>query len=176
MNKIKPFNDNIIFMDAEFSSIDPNTGEIISMGMIKPKGEELYLEIEYNPDSLDKWVKKNVAPSLSGKTVNKSQAKKLIENFIGDNEPYIITYIGQFDTVFYWKLFGIPKDKPTYRYWFPIDFASLLFFYNINPKNYLTKQESLGNISASGAKKHNALYDARLLREAYYQLINRPNN
>lgn len=176
MSKIKPFSDNIIFMDAEFSSIDPNTGEIISIGMIKPEGEELYLEIEYNPDLLDEWVKKNVVPSLSGNTINKDQARKLIKNFIGDNEPYVITYIGQFDTVFYWKLFGIPKDKPTYRHWFPIDFASLLFFHNIEPKDYLKKQERLSHINASGAKTHNALYDARLLKEAYYQLIDQLNN
>ena len=40
-----PFSNNVIFYDAEFSNVDPYTGELLSIGMVKVSGEELYLEL-----------------------------------------------------------------------------------------------------------------------------------
>jgi hypothetical protein len=45
--KFYPYTDNLIFYDSEFSSLDPYEGEILSIGMVKPNGQELYLELEY---------------------------------------------------------------------------------------------------------------------------------
>ena len=36
------FFDNIIFFDTEFSNIDSEIGELMSIGLVKPNGEELY--------------------------------------------------------------------------------------------------------------------------------------
>ena len=45
---MKSFSDNIIFLDAEFSTLDPYEGEILSIGLVKLNGDNLYLELEYN--------------------------------------------------------------------------------------------------------------------------------
>jgi len=45
--KFNPFSKNIIFLDTEFSSLDPYKGEMLSIGLAKLDGSELYLELEY---------------------------------------------------------------------------------------------------------------------------------
>lgn len=47
----------IIFLDTEFSSLDPYKGKILSIGMVKDNGTEFYIEIEYDGEVSD-WVRK----------------------------------------------------------------------------------------------------------------------
>src|SRR4030066_1628453 len=47
LKNMKPFSDNIVFLDTEFSSLDPYKGEILSIGLVKMNGDGLYLELEY---------------------------------------------------------------------------------------------------------------------------------
>lgn len=159
---IKPFSDNLIFMDAEFSTIQPDRGEIISIALIKQSGEELYLELEYDPATIDDWVKENVLPKLTGPVVNRASAWQRLNDFIGVNHPYVVSYINHFDVVFYWKTFWQFKERPTYDYWFPLDLATLLFFSGIDPRGYLHRTTE---------DQHNALTDARLLKESYEKLL-----
>jgi len=159
---IKPFSDNLLFMDAEFSTIDPSTGEIISIAFIKPTGEELYLEIEHDPNTLDDWVKENIIPHFTGNLVSKAEAKQQIDDFIGHDHPYVVSYINHFDVVFYWRTFGLPDILPTYDYWFPLDLATLIFFSGIDPRKYLHRRTK---------DQHNALTDAQLLKESYEKLL-----
>jgi hypothetical protein len=56
---------NLIFFDSEFSSNDPVTGEILSLALIKPTGEELYLELEFSGD-VSSFVRSHVLPYLTG--------------------------------------------------------------------------------------------------------------
>lgn len=164
---IKPFSNNLIFMDAEFSTIDPSKGEIISIAFIKPGGEELYLEIEHDPATLDDWVKENIVPHFTGNFVGKAEAKQQIDAFIGHDHPYVISYINHFDVVFYWRTFGLPEILPTYDQWFPLDLATLLFFNGIDPRHYGPKRET---------DSHNALGDARRLQASYTQLLGEINS
>jgi len=58
--KLQPFEQkNIVFLDTEFTDLDPYKGEILSIGMVKLSGEELYIELEYKGESSD-WVKKHI--------------------------------------------------------------------------------------------------------------------
>ena len=78
---MKPFSDNIIFLDTEFSSLDPYKGEILSMGLVKIDGEELYLELEYDGE-VDEWVKENIIPNLRESKMSRGEAIKRIKNKI----------------------------------------------------------------------------------------------
>jgi hypothetical protein len=40
---VTPYSDNIVFVDTEFSGLEHYLGELISIGLVKPGGEELYL-------------------------------------------------------------------------------------------------------------------------------------
>ncbi|MBN2585488.1 hypothetical protein JXA59_02465 [Patescibacteria group bacterium] len=159
---IKPFSSNLLFMDAEFSTINPAVGEIISIALIKPTGEELYLEIEHDPNTLDDWVKENVIPKFTGPLVSRAAAWEKLNEFIGPNHPYVVSYINHFDVVFFWKTFGMPKDRPTYDYWFPLDMATLLFFSGVDPRGYIHQPI---------IDQHNALTDTRLLKAGYEKLL-----
>ncbi len=168
--KFNPYSENIIFFDTEFSSLDPYIGEILSVGMVKLNGEELYLELEYGGEVND-WVKENILPALGNIKVSRVEAVKQISKFIGKNKPYLVAYVNQFDIVYLRKLMG-HGDKP--YHWLPIDFASILFGLGINPEAYFSddKENFLKQIGidASKYKIHNALDDAKLLREVYLKM------
>lgn len=164
---IKPLSDDIIFMDTEFSSLNPYKGEILSIGLVKLNGEGLYLELEYNGE-VDEWVAENIIPFLKSSKVSRQEAVLKIKNFIGDKKPFMISYVNQFDAIYWYKLFGVDNNP---CYWIPIDFASVLFGLGIVPASYYHGDKNnffkaIG-INASKYKQHNALDDARLLREVY---------
>lgn len=172
---MKPFSENIIFFDTEFSTNDRKTSELLSIAMVKFGGEQLYIELEYNGKVSD-WVKENVLPSLKQKKVSKQKAVQLIKEFIGENKPYLVSYVNVFDMVYFYDLFGLIDDTPIA--WPPIDFASLMFALGINPEEYgdfkAVRKNTIFNklkIDLSDYQLHNALDDARLLQKVYLELI-----
>lgn len=171
--KFKPYSKNIIFFDTEFSSLDPYKGEILSIGLVKLSGEELYLELEYQ-GKVDPWVKKNILPTLKGPKVSRREAVKMIKKFVGSKKPFVVTYVNQFDIVYTHKLFESQDIHDLPFFWLPIDFASILFGLGLNPEAYFPKDKEnffpeIG-INASKYKLHNVLDDARLLREVYLKM------
>ncbi len=166
----KPFSDNVIFIDTEFSSLDPYKGEILSIGLVKPNGEELYVELEYEGE-VDEWVKDNIIPALTEPKLSREVAVRKVNAFIGTAEPYMVGYVNQFDTVYASKLCQTDSDP---LYWLPVDFASMLFAFGINPESYNWKNKDnfykeIGIVPGK-YRKHHALDDARLLREVYLKL------
>ncbi|MCK5416538.1 3'-5' exoribonuclease [Candidatus Parcubacteria bacterium] len=169
---LKPFSKNIVFLDTEFSSLDIKKGEILSLGIIKYNGEKLYLEFEFNGE-IDEWPRKNILPYLTEDKISKEQAKKQIEKFIGQEKLYVVAYVNQFDMIYLYKQFGLEYCNDIFN-WIPIDFASILFSLNINPNSLVNREQSFFNefdIDLSKYEQHNALDDAKLLREVYMKLI-----
>ncbi len=167
---MKPFSHNIIFLDTEFSTLDPYKGEILSIGLVKLNGEELYLELEYDGETND-WVRENILPTLTGDKVSREEAVSKIKKFVGDQKPYAVGFVNQFDTLYVYKLFGTDKHP---FYWLPIDFASILFGNGIDPEKNLVEDNEVAKklgIDVSKYKKHNALDDAKLLREVYLKFF-----
>ena len=85
--------------------------------------------------------------------------------------PYIVANVNQYDVIYSYKLFGKGKEP---FYWLPIDFASILFGMGINQESYYPDDKKnffkkIG-INASKYKRHNALDDARLLRDVYLKM------
>lgn len=168
---MKPFSDNIIFLDTEFSSLNPYKGEILSIGLVKMNGEELYLELDYDGE-VDDWVKENVIPLLTQEKISRAAAIEKIEQFVDDTEPYLTGYVNQFDAVYLYKLLG-SKNNPFH--WIPIDFASILFTLGISPGRYNWEDkdnfyQEIG-VDHNKYRKHHALDDAKLLREVYLKFL-----
>ena len=61
---MKPYSDRIIFFDTEFTDLNAKTGELLSIGLIKYNGEELYLELE-STATPHPWVVEHVLPFLN---------------------------------------------------------------------------------------------------------------
>ncbi len=171
--KFHPFSKNIVFLDTEFSSLDPYKGEILSIALVKLNGDELYLELEYN-GPIDPWVKRHIIPTLKSVKVSRKKAVQLIKQFVGKDKPYLISYVNQYDVIYTYKLFGNLKTTPFY--WLPIDFASILFGMGINPDTNTPKDKEsfykrIGVDTTKFKHTHNALDDARLLREVYLRMV-----
>ncbi len=161
----------IIFLDTEFSSLNPNKGEILSIGLVKEDGEELYLELEYEGE-VDEWPQKNILPTLKDKKVSREEAKRRIREFVGPDEPIAMASVNQFDMLYLYKLFTV-DDCPFL--WLPLDFASIFYALGYNPLEDCEAQKlsSLFGIDAGKYRQHHALDDARLLREIYLRLRDR---
>ena len=168
---MKFFSDNVVFMDTEFSSLNPYRGEILSVGLVKLNGEELYLELEYDGE-VDEWVEENILPTLKKPKVTREEARQKIKEFIGKDKPFMISYVNQFDAIYWYKLFGVDNNP---CYWIPIDFASILFSLGIDPTSYYHGDknnffEKIG-VDYSNYTQHYALDDAKLLREVYLKFL-----
>lgn len=171
----QPFSENVIFYDAEFTSLNPYEGEILSVGMVKMSGETLYVEVEYAGE-VHEWVKNRVLPYLQGRAVSREEAVRQIREFMGEKKPYLVSYVNQYDAVFLYKLFGVQNNTrdEVPQHWIPIDFASIAFGYGVNPEKFrhdnFPFMEKLGvNIEAS--QKHFALDDALILKKIYFRFF-----
>ncbi len=165
----KPHSDNIIFFDTEFTDLDIRVGELLSIGMVKPTGQELYVELEYTGKP-HPWVEKNVIPYLTGNKIYKDDVIRQIKEFVGDDKPFMMAYVNQFDAVYWYDFFGSAKEHPFY--WIPIDFASIMFSAGYDPSSMGSDKffKEL-DIDKSSYSQHNALDDAKLLKETYLKFI-----
>lgn len=169
----KPFSDNLIFFDTEFSGLNPYTGEILSIGMVKMSGEELYLEIEHAGEASE-WVKTKILPNLTEPKVSRIEAREKILAFAGDKKPFLVSYVAEYDALFLYKLLGVNdargnRDLP--YHWIVLDFASMLFLLGKDPTDFPSESKhalarEMG-IDPAKYRLHHALDDARLLREVY---------
>lgn len=159
----------IVFFDTEFTHLDHKKGELLSIGLIDEQGRDLYLELEHGPpDTMHPWVVEHVLPYLTGETITRDTACEKIRSFMSEvgESPYLMAYVNQFDAIYWYELFGDPKDHPAF--WIPLDFASILFAHGFHPESMrdATFFTRIG-IDEKVYQKHNALDDARLLRDVY---------
>ena len=170
MGIMKPFSDNIVFVDTEFSDLDPYTGEILSIALVKLSGDSLYLELEYDGD-VHPWVKDNILPTLMLPKVSREDAKTQIVEFVGEDRPFLVAFVPQYDMVYLIKLFGV-GNVPFHM--MAIDFASMLFAEGIDPDrmreaNSIQFLRDLG-LNPDNYRRHFALDDARMLKDTYLEM------
>ena len=134
---MKLYSDNLVFFDTEFSDLDPYKGEILSIGMVKMNGDELYLELEYEGELSD-WVKERVIPVLSEEKVSRDEACKKVRAFCAEPKPIPVALVPQYDMVYLSKLFGW-ENLPVH--WYAVDFASILFANGVDPEDYLERND-----------------------------------
>ncbi len=171
---LKPYEtENIIFIDTEFTDLDPYKGEILSVGIVKLSGEELYVELEQTTES-SKWVKKNIIKTLDGPKLTREQANRQIREFLGASMPYAVGFVDNYDVIYLTKIFG--AGKLPFR-WTTIDFASVLFAIGVNPVKFQQDNEGAKSfykklgIDTKKYRHHHALDDARILREVWLKLV-----
>jgi len=168
--KVRAYSGNVIFMDGEFTGLFSDGTEFLSIGLIKPDGEELYLELsEYDESKINDWTRENVLPYLtSDEKVTKDEARERIREFVGKGKPFLLADANQFDWMGICGLFGV-YDQP-FNY-LPIDFVTILFANGVDPDIDRRQLAKSFGIDVSGYRKHNALDDARVLKETYEKII-----
>jgi len=185
-----------IFFDTEFTGLHKNT-TLISIGLVSEDGRQFYAELtDYNAEQCDIWIIDNVLKNLityydyDSKEENK---EKYIPNFHFGNKQNIaislknwfkqfdyielVSDVAHYDFVLFIDLFGTAFDLPE---------NVCPSCYDINQdiaRKYSISQQEAFNKSREDilfqaykeniikGEKHNALYDAKVIRELY-QIFN----
>lgn len=146
------------FYDTEFIE-DGKTIDLISIAIVAEDGREfLAHSSEYEISKASEWVKKNVLPYVADiEPISRQQIKDKLLTFIGEDKPEFWAYYADYDHVALCQLFGTMMDLPSHFPMYTRDLKQLLDD-NGNPKMLKPKDE------------HNALADARWVRDVYQKL------
>ncbi len=142
------------FLDTEYNGTG---GALLSLALVPDDGEELYLKIATD-EPIVEWVEKHVMPyldmvphQLAWPCVNRAQAADAIERYLRhDDDPEIVADWPEDVAQFCNLMMTEPGDM--------IDVRHVTF--RLHPlSNFST--------AANSEVPHNALHDARALREHY---------
>lgn len=178
-----------VFFDTEFTGLHQNT-TLISIGLIDEHGRTFYAEFtDYDKKQVDGWIQDNVIDKLtvihSGSVqsiLDSGEGVDLVNSFAG-RTPYIrerlAEWLSAYDTVEMWSdclaydwmlfnsIFGTAFDIPKNVYYIPFDICTVFQLQGIDPD---INREAFAAISRE-PQKHNALWDARVIRACYYKLM-----
>lgn len=189
-----------LFFDTEFTGLHKET-TLISIGIISEDGKTFYAELnDYDKTQIDSWLKNNVIDNLIIEKPLPGEEEYYVasrneDNLIGNSlyESYSIRlrgskktiakelkiWLGQFDSVEMWSdclaydwvlfndLFGNAFGIPNNVNYIPFDICTLFKIKGIDPD--ISREMFIGN-SVKG-QKHNALYDAEVIKACYHKLM-----
>ena len=174
-------NSTLVMLDLEFTGLHQYTTPI-SIGAVAMDGNSFYGEFtDYDVNQVDDWIGENVIPHLL--MTNPSLAISADVGVIGTQEEVafaLLEWLSQYDSVELWgdlkdydmvlfnQLFGGAMNKPINVYYISYDICTLFKVKGIDPD--ISREEFISN-SVQGTK-HNALYDARVIKACYEKLIN----
>ena len=146
------------YLDTEFNGFG---GALLSLALVPEDGEEFYVTL-ICPDPLHKWVERNVMPFLDHVPVGliaprmgrREAADSLSAYLAADPEPEIIADWPEDFTLFCALLMTGPGDMV-----------------RVPPLTLRLIPLPGFSTSANSAVPHNALHDARSLREHYLSLL-----
>jgi hypothetical protein len=140
------------FLDSEYNGWG---GALLSLALVPEDGEELYLTLDWT-GPLEQWVERNVIPYLdtvpdalvSGRLSRADAARSIAHYLAGDPDPLIVADWPE-DIAYFNALLvtgpGIMAEVPPLRF----QFVPLFGF----------------STAANSKVPHNALHDARALRD-----------
>lgn len=173
-----------LFFDTEFTGLHKNT-TLISIGIIAENGKTFYAEFtDYDQKQIDEWLQDNVISLL---TIDKDSIGKFgdDENWIvrGDTKCvkyYLEQWLSQFEIAVFWSdclsydwvlfnhIFGHAFSLPENVYYIPFDICTLFEYKGIDAD---ISREIYSEINDKEILKHNALYDAKIIKLCYEKLV-----
>ena len=159
-----------IFFDTEFTGLHQNT-TLISIGIVDENERTFYAELsDYDKTQCDSWINDNVVNNLTGKNVvSKIKLKeRLIEWLSKYDDVEVWSDCLSYDWVLFNQIFGHAFDIPKHVYYIPFDICTLFKIKWIDPD--INREEFCGLIE--NTEKHNALWDAKVIKACYDKLIN----
>lgn len=183
----------LIFFDTEFTGLHKNTN-LISIGCVDENGRTFYAELsDYDRSQCNDWIKENVIANLRFKNpspmLKYNEGNTVVEvkgdkDYVGfmlrqwlqyyfDEPIQFVSDVCHYDMVLLIDLFGtafdLPENVSASCHDINQDIAN---YYGISEKEAFDKnREDMLDVAIDG-KKHNALYDAEVIRWIYAQVIN----
>jgi hypothetical protein len=173
-----------VFFDTEFTGLHQNT-TLISIGLIAETGETFYGEFtDYDESQINDWIRENVIDNLelSGNESHGREPKAIrIEGTTEEIKKALIEWFAQFEKVEIWsdclsydwvlfcQLFGHAFNIPSNIFYIPYDICTLMKCKGIDPD--VNREQFTGADSDQSAKKHNAMWDAKVIKMCYDKLV-----
>jgi len=170
-----------IFFDTEFTGLHQNT-TLISIGLISEDNRTFYAEfIDYDKSQVDNWIEKNVISNLlinfpldterscfemRGNT--KSVKKELETWFLEFDQVELWSDCLAYDWVLFNQIWGHAFNIPKNVYYIPFDICTMFKLKGIDPN---INREEFAEMTTD-AQKHNALWDAKVIKACYQKLQN----
>jgi hypothetical protein len=158
-----------IFFDTEFTGLHQNT-TLISIGLIDEHDRTFYAELDdYDESQCDEWIKENVISNLIGENVmSKFHLRTKLGNWFHEYDKVEIwSDCLSYDWVLFNDIFGSAFDIPDNVYYIPFDICTLMKIKGIDPD--INREEFIG--AKKGIIKHNALWDAKVIKACYQKLM-----
>ncbi len=185
-----------IFFDTEFTGLHQGT-TLISIGLVSECGKTFYAELtDYDKTQIDEWLQKNVIDNLmfndlpdSGigsedkdgnihvKAKSNSVKEKLTKWLSKFEHVEMWSDCLSYDWVLFCQIFGHAFNIPKNVYYIPFDICTMFKVFGVDPD--VNREEFVDHmVEVSSAehwggrpKKHNALWDAYVIRQCYEVLV-----
>lgn len=181
-----------VFFDTEFTGLHKNT-TLVSIGLVVESGPTFYAELgDFDYSQVNKWIQKNVIDNLRfhGKgekgwcncSTQDAKTLKAATEVYGHSSfvaGCLAEWLGRFHQVEMWSdclaydwvlfchLWGHAFAIPDNIYYIPLDICTLFKMRGIDPD--INREEFAG--MTEDALKHNALWDARVIKACYEKLV-----
>ena len=178
-----------LYYDSEFTGLHQNT-TFISLALVAEDGHAFYAEFtDYDAGQCDDWIRDNVLahtrwlnrpgaetglwrePPLTLCHGNKAAVRDALAQWLAQYDSIRIwADCPAWDWVLFCELFGGALHIPDNIHYLPLDLATLFKARGYDPD--IDREGFAGQSFAGEArgKKHNALYDARLLMACHKKL------
>ena len=173
-----------IFFDTEFTGLHKDT-TLISIGLVDGDGKTFYAELtDYDRNQVDGWIKENVIDNLQFNhlSLHMSSRDECVEmkgpkKYVGEclriwlskyDSVQLVSDVCHYDMVLFIDLFGsafnLPKNVCPFCYDINHDIAELC---DISDAEAFDKSREEICYKKVEGDKHNALYDAKVIKEIY---------
>ena len=183
-----------MFIDFEYTGLHQTTTPI-SLGIISECGKTFYAEFtDYSKTQIDDWLLKNVIDNLCLDTLDNQanihnwkikgvtkNIKEALEVWLSQFEEVVVwSDCLSYDWVLFCNIWGHAFNIPKNVYYIPMDICTLFDDKNIDPdisreeyceiNSVMTEERTKGLPKEVVFAKHNALWDAFIIRECYKKL------
>lgn len=171
-----------VYWDMEFTGLHQKT-TLISIGCVSESGEQIYCECtDYDKTQLDDWLNDHVISFLWSSNPG-IRVPPHVTYYSGTRVEIALRlagWLGRFKEVEMWgdclaydwvlfcDLYEHAMLIPNNVYYIPFDLATLMKVYGIDPD--IDREELAGILM--GGHKHNALWDAQVIRACYSKIKN----
>ncbi len=174
-----------VFFDTEFTGLH-QFASLISIGIISENKDTFYAEFtDFKYGQCDGWIRENVLQNLEHDHVKDKNSYKINgENITVCGHSTFVTnhldrWLSKFSEIELWsdclsydfvlfnQLWGHAFNIPKNIYYIPFDICTLFKVKGIDPD--ISREEFSG--MTEGAQKHNALWDAKVIKGCYDKLM-----
>ena len=159
-----------VFFDTEFTGLHANT-TLMSIGLVDEDGRTFYAELnDYDKSQVDEWLENNVVANFTGEnTMDVQQLKiELTEWLAVYDSVEIWSDCLAYDWVLFNSIFGTAFDIPKNVYYIPFDICTMMKLKGVDPDT--NREEYAFGSVPEVVEKHNALWDAQVIRACYENL------